>query len=215
MVGITLSPEQIRSAPREVRQWLERQLAASLGLRPEPDPARDETPRLIALNRAEAADIFGLIKDTVPVVSVFFELGRTGESFPEDGLEAHSLAEMMRHTRLATAEQLVACLQLINAAAQRVCQETDAELCLIDRRGYCLITTETQHSIFGLWQHIIAQPDSQTDRDQIAKEVPISSPLHLSGQISPSAIHMSSPASSSSPQIGEPDVADRYRQVPL
>jgi hypothetical protein len=34
MVGITLTPEQIRSAPLDVRRWIERELAASLGLRP-------------------------------------------------------------------------------------------------------------------------------------------------------------------------------------
>jgi hypothetical protein len=37
MVGITLSPEQIRAAPPEVRRWLEHELAVSLGLNP---PAR-------------------------------------------------------------------------------------------------------------------------------------------------------------------------------
>ena len=34
MVGITLTPEQLRSAPLDVRRWIERELAASLGLRP-------------------------------------------------------------------------------------------------------------------------------------------------------------------------------------
>lgn len=35
MVGITLTPEQIKGAPVEVRRWMEREVAASLGLQPE------------------------------------------------------------------------------------------------------------------------------------------------------------------------------------
>ena len=32
MIGITLTSEQIRTAPAEVRRWIERQVATSLGL---------------------------------------------------------------------------------------------------------------------------------------------------------------------------------------
>src|SRR5579862_4906871 len=32
MIGITLTTDQIRSAPKEVRQWIEHQVIASLGL---------------------------------------------------------------------------------------------------------------------------------------------------------------------------------------
>ena len=41
MVGITLTPEQIRSAPPDVRHWLEQELATSLALRPR-QPEREE-----------------------------------------------------------------------------------------------------------------------------------------------------------------------------
>jgi len=33
MIGITLTSEQIRSAPKEVRQWVEHEVIAALGLR--------------------------------------------------------------------------------------------------------------------------------------------------------------------------------------
>ena len=34
MVGLTLTPEQIRKAPPEVRRWLEREVATTLGQEP-------------------------------------------------------------------------------------------------------------------------------------------------------------------------------------
>ena len=34
MVGITLTPEQVRTAPPDVRRWLEQELAKTFGLRP-------------------------------------------------------------------------------------------------------------------------------------------------------------------------------------
>ena len=37
MVGITLSSEQIRNAPAEVRRWIEREVLTSLGQHTAPD----------------------------------------------------------------------------------------------------------------------------------------------------------------------------------
>ncbi|MFZ2156148.1 MAG: hypothetical protein WAV72_08525 [Bradyrhizobium sp.] len=48
MVGITLSSEQIRTAPAEVRRWIEREVMTSLGLQA---PAREPNG---AVSSAEA-----------------------------------------------------------------------------------------------------------------------------------------------------------------
>lgn len=86
----------------------------------------------------------------LPAVNVFFELGRTGESVGRDGIEAFRLTDMMRHTRLQSLEQVIACLQAINEAARHVRQDANASLYFLDRRGYCLIAVETQQSIFRI-----------------------------------------------------------------
>ena len=71
MGGITLSPEQIRSAPPEVRRWREEELAAIEDL-----PSRG---RVVAVNLDEARAVLASILGMLPVVSVFFELGRKAE----------------------------------------------------------------------------------------------------------------------------------------
>ena len=70
MVGVTLSPEQIRNAPPEVRRWLEQELLASLGLQqPETEAG---APQLAPCSEEEAAAILSLIQGMLPVVNVFF-----------------------------------------------------------------------------------------------------------------------------------------------
>ena len=85
MVGITLSPEQIRAAPPEVRRWLEHELAVPLGLNPPTLPITQPShPHLAACTPEEAAQVLSLIQGMLPVVHVFFELGREGAA-PSEG----------------------------------------------------------------------------------------------------------------------------------
>ena len=51
MVGITLSPEQIRAAPPDVRHWLQQQIAALLSPLPVQPP--HPGPQLVACSRQE------------------------------------------------------------------------------------------------------------------------------------------------------------------
>lgn len=96
MVGITLSPEQIRAAPPEVRRWLEHELAVSLGLNPPALPiTQPSSPHLAACAPQEAAQVLSLIQGMLPVVNVFFELGREGAA-PGEGIEAFRLADITR-----------------------------------------------------------------------------------------------------------------------
>src|SRR6186997_1880752 len=109
MVGITLSPEQIRRAPPETRRWLEQEVAATLGLN-RPMPALETPPRHLAgRSLDEARIILSLIQGVLPVVSVFFELGREPATASSQGLRALRLDEMARHSRLQSPEQVVAC----------------------------------------------------------------------------------------------------------
>ncbi len=159
MVGITLSPEQIHQAPPDVRRWLEQQIAGALGLyRAEPAlqaPAR----HLIGCNVEEARAILSLIQGLLPVVGVFFELGREPAAASAQGLRALRLDEMLRHSRLQALDQIVACLNAIDEALQRVRGEPDATLTALDGAGHCLVADVTARSIVTLWREIVAARD--------------------------------------------------------
>jgi hypothetical protein len=154
MVGVTLSPEQIRNAPPEVRRWLEQELLASFGLQqPATEPG---APQLVSCSDEETAAILSLIQGLLPVVNVFFELGREGISVEGEGLTAFRLPDILRHTRLQTLEQVIACLDAISAAARRVRGDAQAAFYGLDNRGHCFIATQTHRSILRVWQQIIA-----------------------------------------------------------
>ncbi len=172
MVGITLSPEQIHQAPPEVRRWLEEQIAGALGLyRAEPTLAAP-TRHLIGCSVEEARAILSLIHGLLPVVTVFFELGREPVAASAQGLRALRLDEMVRHVRLQTPEQIVACLKAIDEALQRVCGQPDATLTALDGAGYCVVADATARSILALWQEIVAARNLAQPEVTLAQATP-------------------------------------------
>ncbi len=106
MIGITLSPEQIRTAPPEVRRWLQREIAGSLDFQPEREGAKPDAEHLVICGPDEVAAIYAAIGGMLPVVNVFFELGREGESIGPGGVEAYRLGDVLHHARLQSVEQL-------------------------------------------------------------------------------------------------------------
>jgi hypothetical protein len=159
MVGITLSPEQIQQAPPEVRRWLEQQITGSLGLyRTEPlfqTPSR----HLVGCNLEEARAILSLIQGSLPVVSVFFELGREPVAASAQGVRALWLDDMLRHTHMHVPEQIVACLEAIDQALQRVRAEPGATLTALDGVGHCLVAHATAQNVQALWREVISAHD--------------------------------------------------------
>ncbi|MEI5681784.1 hypothetical protein AAAK29_25985 [Mesorhizobium sp. CCNWLW179-1] len=192
MVGITLSPEQIKSAPPEVRQWQENQIAASLG--PEAGLRFPNGPqRLGVCTPQEAEATYISVRDTVPVVNVFFELGREGVSIDQEGVEAFRLVDMLRHTRLAGMHQLGACLQMIDQTFREIHDDNETALLVVDLRGYCIVAADTQRNILALWTQLvaaqrIAQPDAAGSTKATLAQA--SAPFITSGTVPPSSIHL-------------------------
>lgn len=223
MVGVTLSPEQIKSAPPEVRRWLEHQLALSFGLQEHTaervqEPTPDAAPLVQALMvfaPQEAAAILALIQNMLPAVNVFFELGRRGESIGQEGIEAFRLVDVMRHARLQSLEQVGAGLQAINEAARQVRQDPNGSLFFIDPSGYCLIAMQTQQSIFRVWQEIVAQSNLRATPGPAAAHASAdraASPFFgLSGKVPASAAHMGGFAPA---PAGSPETIDRSADLP-
>ena len=161
MVGITLTPEQIHAAPPEVRHWLEQQVAALFAQSPKEAP-HAAPPHLAQCTPGEAEAVLEQIENVLPVVSVFFELGRETASTPLQGMRAFRLADILRHTRLESTSQVVDCLEVINDALRRVRGDPTATICAFDREGRCYVAEATMHAVLAVWRGIVASHALQT-----------------------------------------------------
>jgi hypothetical protein len=162
---ITLSSEQIRNAPADVCHWIERQVMTSMGQQAAPDTgSKSHGEHLAACSEEEVAAILAQIQGVLPVVNVFFEFGRRGIVSGPPNVEAFRLLDIAHHTRLQNVGQVIACLDVINQAFNRVCRDADAEFCGFDREGHCFITPETHQNILKLWQKVIASQQIALDQ---------------------------------------------------
>jgi hypothetical protein len=175
MVGITLTPEQIRAAPPEVRHWIEQQVAALFAQSPADAPAVSQA--LAACSIEEARAILAQIQDLLPVVSVFFELGREAAGAVGPGVRALSLADIQRHTRLRSPEQVMQCVTVINQVLSGLRHDPQAMICAFDQQGRCFVADATSRSILALWHDIVAshalQPVAKADPEPIPVAEPV------------------------------------------
>lgn len=161
MIGITLSPEQIRAAPPEVQRWLRREIAVAFEFPLEAEAAKPASEHLVICSPEEVAAIYGAIRGVLPVVNVFFELGREGDSVGARGVEAYRLDDIARHARLQSLAQLDECLRLIDEAVRAIRKDPGATLYVIDPRGYCLIASATRANILALWRQLVVEHGAQ------------------------------------------------------
>ena len=127
------------------------------------DPAVAEAPALIGCNIEEARDILALVQGMLPVVSVFFELGREATSVAVHGLRAFRITDILRHVRLQSPDQVVQCLEVLTQALRRVRGDATAAFFAMDDQGHCLVAEATMRSILRLWQEIVAQRGLQSE----------------------------------------------------
>jgi len=179
MIGITLTTDQIRTAPTDVRQWIEHQVIASLGLGGAA-PVAAEQPHpshLAACSEDDAAAVLAQIQGFLPAVNVFFEFGRAGISYGQPPVMAFRLLDILHHTRLRDVEQVIACLDVINQAVTAVQRDPAARFCGFDNQGHCLIAPQTQQSIFHLWQGLVARQQAAASADAgVAAPAPARAP---------------------------------------
>lgn len=165
MVGITLSSEQIRSAPPEIRRWLERQVVQSLGLQV-PAAAPEPRPKQLAIcSGQELNAMLTLMRGILPAVNVFFELGHLGKTLGNGELEVFRLIDIAHQARLQSAGQVATCLNIMNQAIRQVRRDAEATFCVLDGE-HCYIAAQTQRNIGRLWQELV-------ERQQIDGEAPL------------------------------------------
>ncbi|MDG4892198.1 hypothetical protein P9272_01110 [Mesorhizobium sp. WSM4976] len=190
MVGITLSPEQIRTAPSTVRQWLEHEIAHSLRLGPSAEPTAPDAPHLVACSPQEAVAIYASIRSMLPVVNVFFELGREGTMIGDQGLVAFRLADMLRDTRLPDARHLATCLDVIDRAFRLARRDDHAVLSILDAGGYCVVAEATRRSVLAVWSQEMAVQQFPDSAAPEGAEISPAEPFSTSGTLPPQSIHM-------------------------
>ena len=140
---------------------------ASFGPPTQPtDEPRGE--HLAVCSQAQAEAVLAQIQGVLPVVNVFFELGRQGAIFGQPNIEAFRLLDIAHHTRLPDVTQVIACLDIINQTFSNVCGDATAKFCGFDREGHCFIALETQQNILRLWHKVIASQQLARDGQLMA-----------------------------------------------
>lgn len=170
MVSIALTAEQIRSAPPEVRQWIEREVAAAFGWPVKPDAPEAAPAHLVPCSTNDVASILSQIQGVLPAVNVFFEFGRQGAVVPQSRVEAFRLIDIAHNARLQNVGQVIACLDVITGALRQIKDDAGAAFCGFDREGHCIVPIETQQSIFQLWQTVISGQQLGTPPSAAAAE---------------------------------------------
>jgi hypothetical protein len=158
MTSFTFTPEQVRAAPPEVRQWMVHEIAQALSAaqRPPHDPSQAQRAALSACSVDEAQQILDRIRGDFLRTQVFFELARDsvpGRTAPL--LHVLDATEMLHHTRLNSGEGLIESLETINAAFREVHRDPEATLFGFDDHGHIYIHQETHLSIRRLWEQLI------------------------------------------------------------
>ena len=168
---MTGTVEEIRAAPPEVRRWLKQEVIRALGTHPSQEhTAEPARPTLIGCNVEEARDILSLVQGVLPVVSVFFELGREAAGLPVHGMRAFAIPDLQRHARLHVPAQVIECLDMLNDALRRVRGDAEAAFYVLDNLGRCQIAEATMHSILRLWHEIVAQQALQSPSPDASAE---------------------------------------------
>jgi hypothetical protein len=165
MTSFTFSAEQVRSAPPEVRRWMESEIARALGSQvpSEHDPSKMQAGALAAVTIDEVAQIFNLISDSFLVTQVFFELARETPLVPGlPSLHGLNLNDMRRHVQLDDVRQLLECLNVINQALQQVRNDAAATLFARDEQGHIYIHEASYRNIRKLREQLVAEHSSAT-----------------------------------------------------
>jgi hypothetical protein len=178
MTSFTFTAEQIRSAPPEVRRWIENQIIAALAqARPEHMPEPAHAAALSACSFEEAAQVLELIKGNFLLTQVFFELGREMPgSRAAAPMHALDVGDLLRHTRVPDGDRLADCLTAINQAFQQVRSDPEASLFGFDERGHVYIHQATFAAVRRLWQQLVAAPGQASEPAEAAAPAAFSLP---------------------------------------
>ena len=159
MIGFTLSAEQLRSAPPEVRRWIATEMAqtiAALGILSPAANAQLLPPTLAACTHDEAVHVFEAVRGNFMLTQLFFELAREAAIEPtQPGVHPLRIADVLRHTRITDGDRLVEALSALNAVFRRSRNDPEAALFGFDDYGHIYIHEMTHRSVRQVWEEIM------------------------------------------------------------
>ncbi len=155
VVGFTLSAEQVRAAPPEVRQWIANEIAAALAVATRAPQRPAHAAALAACTPQEALRLFEAIRSDFAACQVFLELAReTPAGYATPPLHALGIGDILRHTRLGE-PRLIESLTAINRLFQQLRDDPAATLFGFDQNGHLFIDETTHRSIRRLWETLV------------------------------------------------------------
>jgi hypothetical protein len=155
VTSFTFSVEQVRSAPPEVRDWMQDEIAAALlavaKARPE---AGKHTAALAVCTADEALRLFEMIRGNFAAAQVFLELALAA---PVAGSNLYALetGRILRRARLSE-DRLLDRFRMILEVFQQLRQDPAAALLGFDQNNHVFIDAATNHNIRNLWQELVA-----------------------------------------------------------
>jgi hypothetical protein len=152
LTSFTFSAEQLKSAPPEVREWIVKQMTASLLSLAEAQPERppQHAAELAACTPEEAARLFAAIREDFVTAQVFLELARERPTGSVPPFFALSIAELSRQTRLSELD----CFQVIDIAFREIRDDREAALSGFDERNRVYLHEATYRSIRRVWEEL-------------------------------------------------------------
>ncbi len=152
MISFAFTVDQVRSAPPEVRRWIE---AAIIGaLREAAAPQPEHTSELAACTPDEALALFELVRSDFATAQVLLEFGRE-PPLPNSPrpLHAFAIGEFKRKLRLSD-DRLADCFGTIGQAFMRVRNDPEAVLLGFDASNHVYLHEATHASIRSVWERL-------------------------------------------------------------
>ena len=157
-ITLTITPEQVKSAPREVRQWLFRLLGAE-------DPAsfvverngfRYTEDNLAICSEAEIAAIYDRICHDRIAAQILFQFGCNSYDPATGAVHAHRVhvGDLLRYTELRSGTRLDGYLDLITDALRAERGDRAARFFEHDRHDAYWVHELTQTAIHRLWERL-------------------------------------------------------------
>lgn len=155
MTSFTFSVEQVRSAPPEVRRWMQDEIAAALLAVAKAGPeAGEHTAALAACRPEEALGVFEMIRGDFAAAQVFLELALAAP-VADSNLYALEIGPILRRTQLSE-DRLLDCFGMISEVFQQLRHDPAAALLGFDQSNHVFIDAATNRSIRKLWQELVA-----------------------------------------------------------
>jgi hypothetical protein len=182
VTSFTFSAEQLRSAPPEVRQWVQEEIASALlSVAKQHPEAGEHSGSLAACTPEEAVHVFEMIRGDFAAAQVFLELA-LASPIPGNNLYALDIGHVLRRTRLSE-DRLIDCFRTIGGAFQQVRRDPGAALLGFDQKNHVFIDAATSHSIRQLWQQLVAM---RGPIPKVSEAVPRPSNGFIPPQVGPS-----------------------------